>query len=309
MTARRSPAVVGVVDARGSLGRLIIAALESDGAQPLAVDLRQAGPLARARLLGTLDALVFSAPVVDAGLHHEALVSGCHVVDVAVDRALNHQLRALDQPARGAQRSVVAMAGCAPGLTGLLATDMLDRFAPRAARLVVAVHQSPTGTAGDQGTREMLDLLTGAGVTYRNRPVQPTERTIAKVRLFDLPIAEPELSGLGTGFELAIGFGQTSMHAQLRALRAVLSRIRAACPPSATVPCGAAQGPNTRNQRADTALGRRSRRCRPSGRGTAPDRFVGLQRDRGGRGGNRNRRHAWSTRTRRRPPTAVPHTR
>lgn len=222
---------IGVVGAHGSLGRLITASLESDGAQAVAVDLRRSDVSERASLLGTLDALVFGAPVVDAGLHREALESGCHIVDVGVDRALNQQLLALDEPARGAQRSVVAMAGFAPGLTGVLAADLLDRCTPRATRLVLAVLQSPTGTAGHHGTREMLDLLTGAGVGYRPRQVQTPEGTIATSRLFDLRIAEPEVAGLGTQLELATGFGQPSMHAQLRALRAVRSWIRAAYPP------------------------------------------------------------------------------
>jgi len=226
-----SELVIGVVGAHGSLGRLISASLESDGARAVAVDLRRSERSERASLLGTLDALVFGAPVVDAGLHREALESGCHIVDVAVDRGLNHQLLALDQPARGARRSVVAMAGFAPGLTGVLAAHMLQRFTPRVARLIVAVLQSPTGTAGHHGTREMLDLLTGADVTYRNRQLQTAAGTIAKVRLFDLRIAEPEIAGFGTELELATGFGQASMHAQVRALRAVRSRIRAAYPP------------------------------------------------------------------------------
>lgn len=224
--------VVGVVGARGSLGRLITAALESDGAQAVAVDVRRSGQSERAGLLGTLDAVVFGAPIRDAGLHREALASGCHVVDVAVDRNLNHQLLMLDQAAHDAHRSIVAMAGFAPGLTGLLATDMLERFSTTAARTVVAVLQSPTGTAGDHGTREMLDLLTGADVTYRDRPVQAMDGTIGRLRLFDLPVAEPELSGLGTGLELVTGFGQASLHTQLRALRIVRSRIRAAYPPA-----------------------------------------------------------------------------
>ena len=52
------------------------------------------------------------------------------------------------------------------------------------------------------------------------------------MRLFDLPIAEPELSGLGSGLELATGFGHASVHAQLRALRAVRSHILVAYPPA-----------------------------------------------------------------------------
>lgn len=224
--------VVGVVGARGSLGRLITAALESDGAQAIAVDVRRSGPSERAGLLGTLDALVFGAPIRDAGLHREALASGCHVVDVAVDRDLNHRLLRLDQLAHDAQRSVVVMAGFAPGLTGVLATDVLSRFSTTAACTVVAVLQSPTGTAGDHGTREMLDLLTGADVAYRDRPVQATGGTIGRMRLFDLPVAEPELSGLGMGLELVTGFGQASMHAQLRALQIVRSRVRAAYAPA-----------------------------------------------------------------------------
>lgn len=120
------------------------------------------------------------------------------------------------------------MAGFAPGLTGLLAADMLDRHSTTAVRTVVAVLQSPTGTAGDHGTREMLDLLTGADVAYRDRPVQEMGGHIGRMRLFDLPVPEPEVSGLGTQLELVTGFGRASLHAQLRALRIVRSRMRPA---------------------------------------------------------------------------------
>lgn len=218
---------VGVVGALGSLGRLVVAAAEADGAAVVAVDARRSDPSARAELLADLDALVVAAPLPDAALHHEALTHGCHVVDVAVDRALNLELLALDEVARAGRCSLVAMAGLAPGLTGALAANVLTTFSPEADRVVVALLQSPTGTAGEHGTRDMLDLLTGSDVTFRPRPVQ-TAVGVSWLRLLDHRTAEPDISGLRARLEPVTGFGQATMHTQLRALRTVRSVVPAA---------------------------------------------------------------------------------
>lgn len=224
-------ATIGVVGAGGSLGRLVVAALEADGAAVVAVDVRRSDPGQRAELLGTLDALVVVAALPDATLHREALERGCHVVDVGVDLPLNLQLLALDEVARAGPCSLVAMAGLAPGLTGALGANVLDAFAPEAQRVVVALLQSPTGTAGEHGTRDMLDLLTGADVTARHRPVLTAAGTIVRTRLLDLRNAEPDICGLGARLEPVTGFGRAMMHLQLRALRAVRSVVPAAYPP------------------------------------------------------------------------------
>jgi rhodanese-related sulfurtransferase len=222
-----SELTIGVVGAAGRLGRLVVAALEADGAAVVAVDVRHASAVERANLLGAVDALVFTASVADTSLHREAVERGCHVVDVTVDRALNRELLALDKLARDRRRCVVAMAGCAPGLTGVLAADMLNEFAAAGERVVVALIQSPTGTAGEGGTREMLNMLTEPGVAYRGRPVQEATGAVVPIRLFDLRNAETEVSGLGTKLELATGFDPARAHWQLRALRGVRSIVPA----------------------------------------------------------------------------------
>ena len=140
---------------------------------------------------------------------------------------MNRELLALDNLARDRRRCVVAMAGCAPGLTGVLAADMLDEFARRGGRVVVALIQSPTGTAGEDGTRVMLNMLTEPGVAYRGRPVQEATGAVVPIRLFDLCNAEAEVSGLGAKLELATGFDPARAHWQLRALRGVRSIVPA----------------------------------------------------------------------------------
>jgi hypothetical protein len=228
---------VGVVGAAGALGRSIVSQLEATGAVVVPVDPRRpgrpstgAGSIHAAglaegdleRLLTTLQALVVAAPLTDETLHRTAVRSGCNVVEVNVGE-LNRALLTLDEEAAGAGQAVVAMAGLAPGLTGLLGSDVLSTFEPPATTVCVALLQSPTGAAGVQGTRDMLDLLTAPEAGYRIRPVQDATGTIRDAPLFGLRNAEPEISGLHRSLELGTGFDHRGTHAQLRTLKLLRS--------------------------------------------------------------------------------------
>jgi NAD(P)-dependent dehydrogenase (short-subunit alcohol dehydrogenase family) len=224
---------VGVVGATGGLGRSIASRLEAAGAVVVTVDPRrlgqdstglETGPAAGSadaelgRLLATLQALVVAAPLTDVAVHRMAVRNSCHVVDVNVGE-LNRALLTLDEEAVEDGRSVVAMAGLAPGLTGLLGGEVLSMFEPAATRVCVALLQSPTGAAGVQGARDMLDLLTAPDAGYRLRPVQDPTGPIWDVPLFGLPNAEPEISGCegsGRGPEAARSAGTTQGHVHHR---------------------------------------------------------------------------------------------
>lgn len=117
------------------------------------------------------------------------------------------------------------MAGLAPGVTGVLAAGTVELLAPTVERVVVAARQGPTGTAGERGTRDLLDLLTGADVAYRDRPVQAASGATTRTPLFDLPNAESEVSELGTALELATGFGHADRPSRVtRSARASAAR-------------------------------------------------------------------------------------
>jgi hypothetical protein len=209
---------VGLVGAAGRLGGLIAAALTDADAAVTALDAR-----AGSSGLDALDALVVAAPLQDSGLHRAALAHGCHVLDVTIDVDLNEALLDLDAAAVDMRRSVIAMAGLAPGLTGALAHHVLDAAGPRADRAVVALHQHPKGSAGRQGARDMLDLLTGPDVRYRARPVW-TGDGYTQARLFDLANPEPVVTGLHERLELVTGWDKPHLRQAVRALAAVRRR-------------------------------------------------------------------------------------
>lgn len=218
---------VGVVGAEGVLGRRIVARLERAGANVIAVDTRQhvrpghSGTMIAdglARVLADLDAVLVAAPLPDAVTHRAALHAGCHAIDVTVGDRCNRQLLSLDD-AVDAGRSVVAMAGFAPGLTGLLGTDLLATFAPEASSVVAALLQSPTGAAGVQGAREMLDLLTDPDAGHRPHLVLSSTGQAGTRTLLGLRNIEPEMCGVDQHLELATEFCSRSTHTQLQALR------------------------------------------------------------------------------------------
>jgi hypothetical protein len=134
------------------------------------------------------DALLERAGILnpDAAVHRDALKRGCHVLDVTVDATVNEAMLALDGLAAAQGRSVIAMAGLAPGLTGALARAVLDAAGTRSTRAVVTLRQHPQGSAGRQGARDMLDLLTAPGVRYLPRPLSTADGAFTEARMFDL---------------------------------------------------------------------------------------------------------------------------
>lgn len=193
----RSPLRIGVLGARGRLGSMIMRVLE-----------RQDGvcALAAGQDFPDLDAVINTAPLRDATWHRNALEAGCHVVDVTIDRGLVRSLLALDPAARQHGRSVIAMAGLAPGLTGLLARQSLAHF-PAAGRVQVSLLQSAAGTAGKQGTRDMMDLLTQPPCNYRQRVVPVgTGISPATRKLFDMDTPEQEFLQDAARMHFVTGF-------------------------------------------------------------------------------------------------------
>jgi saccharopine dehydrogenase-like NADP-dependent oxidoreductase len=115
--------MVGATGAKGRLGGLIVGVLNQAGADVAPIDLR--GVEDERAYLAELDVLVVTTPSTDAHLHRAAVFGGCHVLDVTVDAKLNAELLDLDGLAIDARRSVIPMAGLAPGLTGALAQQVL----------------------------------------------------------------------------------------------------------------------------------------------------------------------------------------
>jgi hypothetical protein len=211
---------IGVVGATGRLGRCIVAVLASAGSVVTPIHRHRTHGDSEPQL-NSLDALVVCAPLPDVSVHREALANGCHIVDVTVDAQLNEALLASDDLAAAKGRSVIAMAGLAPGLTGALAHAVLDAAGDTAVHAVVTLRQHPKGSAGRQGTRDMLDLLTAPGVRYRARPVYTTAGAFTQVNMFDLQNPEPQVTGLHDRLELATGWCSGPLDNTLCALTAM----------------------------------------------------------------------------------------
>lgn len=174
-----------------------------------------------------VDAMINTAPLRDTELHRLALDSGCHVVDVTIDRGLVGQLLALDAVARRQDRCLMAMAGLLPGLSGLLARDMLTRVA-RADSVQVSLLQSSAGTAGEQGTREMIDLLTRPECRFEKRPYPQRQGESPSARgLFDLDSPELEFMDEAARMRFVTGFDGRTLNAVMYAL----ALVRGVAPP------------------------------------------------------------------------------
>lgn len=170
------------------------------------------------------EAVINAAPLRDAALHRLALDSGCHVVDVTIDRGLIREMLGLDAVARQRGRCVMSMAGLSPGLNGLLARDMLARVAS-ADCVQVSLLQSSAGTAGEQGTREMLDLLTRPDSALEKRAHPQRDGGSPSVRrLFELDGPELEFLGEAEKIRFVTGFDSGSMNAVIYAL-GILRRV------------------------------------------------------------------------------------
>jgi len=165
-----------------------------------------------------LDAVINAAPLPDARLHREALSLGCHVVDVTINPDLIRQMLTLDELAQQHDLCLITMAGLAPGLTGLLAKEMLQRC-PETTCVQVSLLQSTSGTSGKQGTLEMLDLLTSPSCQFAQRPYPQADKTQAsKKSLFDF--ANPELIFLPEADKLRLvtGFDSDNLNRMILVL-------------------------------------------------------------------------------------------
>ena len=193
---------IGVVGARGRLGFMIMRTLAQQGIEAIAIEEFPHG----------LDALINTAPLQDAEFHQMALTAGCHVIDVTIGRKLIREMLTLDAFAREQERSLIAMAGLAPGLAGLLASDMLARVTG-ADKVQVSLLQSSAGTAGKHGVREMIDLLTRMECHFEKRPYPHCSNNAPATRkLFDFDT--PELDFLDNAARMAFvtGFDRSSLN-------------------------------------------------------------------------------------------------
>ena len=143
-------------------------------------------------LFASADAVVIAAPLTDRAIHEVALNAGCHLVDVSIDPAQIESVLALDDFAREAGVSVVMGAGVAPGLTGLLG-ETLQAEMGEETRVEICLIQSSNGTAGEQGTREMIDMLTQRRGATRCHTVAPVRQRPQLTRAFALPTPEAAL--------------------------------------------------------------------------------------------------------------------
>lgn len=183
---------VGVVGQAGAIGRRVVDGFLQQGVVVHAVDAREGSTTSVSAVLDAVSVLIIAAPVSDVALHRAALTRGAHVVDVTLDRTAD-ELRELDQLARTVNRVMIAMSGLAPGLTGLMALEARLCIGADADEVIVALLQSPTGSAGNRGTIEMLDLVTNRSSQLRRVPVQSPTGRIRRLRLFSLNNGESRL--------------------------------------------------------------------------------------------------------------------
>lgn len=139
-------------------------------------------------------------------------------MDVTINPDLIRQMLALDELAQQHNRCLITMAGLAPGLTGLLAKEMLQ-ICPKADFVQVSLLQSTSRTSGKQGTLEMLDLLTNPDCQFAQCPYLQSDATQASRRgLFDF--ANPELMFLPEADKLSLvtGFDNDNLNRMIRVL-------------------------------------------------------------------------------------------
>ena len=188
---------IGVVGSRGRLGAIILRALERlDGVDAIAIEAVPDG----------LDALINTAPLPSADLHRLALKLNCHVVDVTIDGRLIREMLTLDSLAQRQERCLIAMAGLAPGLTGLLARQMLAST-PNSEMVQVSLLQNGSGTAGRKGTLDMINLLTDPMCIYKTRSYPHRfENRQSTRKMFDLYTAELEFMVESNRMRFVTGF-------------------------------------------------------------------------------------------------------
>ena len=215
MALQNIPSKIGVVGTGGRLGAIIHRMLERmDGVD--AVPIRT--------LPDGIDAVINAAPLPSAELHRLALESNCHVIDVTIDGRLIREMIALHSLAQEHSRCLVAMAGLAPGLTGLLARKML-RSTPDAKKVQVSLLQNSVGTAGRQGALDMVNLLTDPTCVCKSRPYPDRHgKKLSTRKMFDLYTPELEFLVDADEMHFVTGFNNRYMNSAI-ATMAVVRRL------------------------------------------------------------------------------------
>ena len=218
MSVQEVPMKIGVVGARGRLGAITLRTLERlDAVDAIAIEALETLP-------DGLDAVINTAPLPNADLHQLALNSSCHVVDVTVDDRLIREMLALHSLARQKQRCLIAMAGLAPGLTGLLARNMLTSI-PNAYKVQISLLQNSSGTAGRKGTLDMLNRLTDPMCIYKSRPYfHSLGKRLSTRRMFDFYTPELEFMAEANKIQFVTGFDNRIMNSAIAAM-AVVRRL------------------------------------------------------------------------------------
>lgn len=142
----------GIHDRRGEVQRSVVREI---GAEPLddpgSIDPEQ------------YRVVVLAHPGAQADLADRLLRRGCHVVSVADDLAETRALLELDATARLAGVTLVVGAGASPGLSGLIAADLVARL-DEADEIHVAFH----GTAGPACARQHHGALGGGALGWHD---------------------------------------------------------------------------------------------------------------------------------------------
>lgn len=215
MSEQHFPMKIGVVGSRGRLGAIILRALERlDGVDAIAIEALPDG----------LDVVISTAPLPNADLPRLALQLHCHVVDVTIDGRLIREMLGLHSLAQQQKRCLIAMAGLAPGLTGLLARQMLTST-PNSEKVQVSLLQNSSGTAGRKGTVDMVNLLTDPRCIYKNRPYPHRLGNRQSTRkMFDFCTPELEFMAEANRIRFVTGFESGITNSAMAAL-AVVRRL------------------------------------------------------------------------------------
>lgn len=239
--SRAEPFKAGVIGAAGRLGTLMvekaaglgfvvtaIASRHCDGWPKGIRYLHHANPNNWSAIipeLAELDVLIIAAPLTSNALHRIALDNDCNVIDVGISETVVRAALALGSTAEERGLSIVLMAGLAPGLSGLLAQDMVLQY-PAAQIVDVTLLQSVRGTAGKQGVCDMLDLLTNTTLSqitqvHDSLSARPSER---QCQAFSLPTPETVFLGAEAStpsIRFHTLFDAPFMNRAIRALRVV----------------------------------------------------------------------------------------
>lgn len=234
-------ATIVVLGARGRLGVKIANTAASAGTTVMAVAsapspawrpevmhhrfARDAPASEPRRVFEQADVAIVVAPLASCDIHTLALECSCHVVDVTIapDQVLS--VLGLNEQAQNSALAVIAAAGLAPGLTGLLGKAVLEQ-AGAESTVDVCLTQSAEGTAGEQGTREMLEMLTRRDGSDTCHLLGHESSSPERVRAFVLPTPESELA-TATAIRYYTRFDQKRLNRNIRFLAGIRATIPA----------------------------------------------------------------------------------